>query len=219
MKYVNEPLKKYLDDLFSRLPAPGGGSASASAAALGVGLLGMAANFTLDKKGYESCRDEIKAMLVKLESAKKRLSELIDLDVQAYEKFSEIYKLPKNTDEEKKRREDKMQETLKEAMKVPYEIMFICVDAIKTAGRLVDICNKNLVSDVGCGVLLLDAAMKSAGLNVDINLKSISDSGFVGKVLCEMDSAVSDDLKGIIRDILLKTERDIGLKKSQQKTG
>ncbi|MFZ2357219.1 MAG: cyclodeaminase/cyclohydrolase family protein, partial [Candidatus Omnitrophota bacterium] len=34
--YKNKTLKKYLDDLAAKLPAPGGGSAAALNAALGV---------------------------------------------------------------------------------------------------------------------------------------------------------------------------------------
>jgi formiminotetrahydrofolate cyclodeaminase len=207
-KYLNETIKKYLDDLSAKLPAPGGGSASAAVAAVGVGLLGMAANFTLEKKGYEACQDEIKKILEKLESARARLSELIDLDVEVYGKVSGVYRLPKNTDEEKLHREKQIQDTLKEAMKVPYEIVRICQDMIKAAHRLVDIGNKNLVSDVGCGVLFLSAAAKSAKLNVEINLKFINDTGFVNKVLSDIESITSGSLN-IVDETVLKTEKKI----------
>ena len=110
---------------------------------------------------------------------------------------------PKNTDEEKEKRKKAMDAALKDALKIPYEIVTICCNMVKIAGKLIDIGNKNLISDVGCGVLFLDSAIKSAEMNVDINLKYIKDKSFVDKTLSDMKSLVSDDLMNPIRSISL----------------
>lgn len=181
IEYLNSSLKKYLDDLAARLPAPGGGSASALVASTGAALLSMTANFTLEKKGYEQYQDEIKGILSELNKALKRLYELIDLDVKTYEKVSAVYRLQKNTEEEKKQREQQLQAVLKEAAEVPYEILVISGNMLALSERLAVIGNKNLISDVGCGAEFLVSAINSAKLNVDINLKSINDPAFVSE--------------------------------------
>jgi len=177
--YIEKTLKKYLDDLGAKLPAPGGGSASALVSATGTALLSMTSNFTVDKKGYEQYQEEIKEILSELESGQKRLCELIDIDVKVYEKVATAYKLPKNTDDEKRIREQQIQQVLKEALEVPYEIITVSQKMIIIAERLTVIGNKNLISDVGCGTNFLLAGIESAKFNVDINLKYITDKDYV----------------------------------------
>jgi formiminotetrahydrofolate cyclodeaminase len=161
--YTDGQLIKYLDDLASRLPAPGGGSASAMVSAAGVALLCMVSNFTVDKKGYEQYQDEIKSLLAQLEQYRHQLTKLVDLDVDAYQKISGVYKLPKNTDVEKQARDRRMQEVLKEAMDVPLQIMVVSNDVLQnTALKLCRIGNKQLITDVACGVLFLQAGIDGA---------------------------------------------------------
>ena len=62
--YVNKSLKKYLDDLTAKLPAPGGGSAAALVAALGAALIGMVINFTLGKPKYARYQMELTKIFI-----------------------------------------------------------------------------------------------------------------------------------------------------------
>ena len=84
MKYKDESLKKYLDDLAARLPAPGGGSAAAFNAAIGAALISMVVNFTLGKPRYAEYENELKKMLEKSERLREEFLNLADLDVTAY---------------------------------------------------------------------------------------------------------------------------------------
>lgn len=203
MKYINQPIEKYLNDLAARLPAPGGGSAAALVASTGVSLLCMVANFTIDKKGYEQYQEEIKEILKKLEASNKRLQDLIDLDIAVYEKVSAAYKLPKNTEQEKLERDNKIQEVLKEAMSVPWEIMEIAVDSVPFAEKLSKIGNKNLISDITCAMEFLNSAINSAIHNIEINLKSITDRAFVKGKKTEFiskNNSIKPKIEKIIKD-------------------
>ena len=51
--HINEPLKKYIDELAAKQPTPGGGSAAALAGAMGSALLEMVCNFTIGNKKYK----------------------------------------------------------------------------------------------------------------------------------------------------------------------
>ena len=174
-----DALKKYLDDLASRKPAPGGGSAAALTAATGAALISMVANFTIGKEKYKSVEDEIKDVLSQAESLRQKLINLVDEDVTAYKKISAAYKLPKDNPEDKRKRNEAIQQGLKEALAPPLEVCRCCHSASKLCSPLAEKGNLNLISDVGVAVALLDSAFHSALLNVEINLKSIKDDKFI----------------------------------------
>ena len=60
-------------------------------------------------------------------------------------------------------------------MDVPMRTVRACVKVLKELAKLVDICNPNLISDVGVAILLAESAMRSAIMNVEINLSYIKD--------------------------------------------
>ena len=190
-KYIDQPLGKYIEDLSAKLPAPGGGSASALAGVVGVSCLLMVANFTVDKKGYESCQDEIKSIIEMLEKYRRELTGLIDLDVETYTRVRDAYK---------SKDDNLIQNSLKSALLIPERMFLICSDALSPARRLAEIGNKNLVSDITCGVLFLQSAILSAKENIEINLKSITEKNFIemkNKLIdpkCQESKKLSDEI-------------------------
>lgn len=180
-KYIEQSLRKYLDDAAAKLPAPGGGSVSALAGALGAAMASMVANFTVGKEKYKDVEGEIRQILCKSEDLRKRLAELMDGDVEAYGKVSAAYRMPKSTDEEKTKRSRAIQEACKKALSVPLGATECCHEILKLSQRLADIGNVNLISDVGVAVILAEASLRAAALNVEINLVSIKDNSFVTK--------------------------------------
>ena len=61
--YRNQSIKKYLDDLAAKKPAPGGGSAAALAGAVGVALLSRAVNFTVGKDQYKHYEQQLQKLV------------------------------------------------------------------------------------------------------------------------------------------------------------
>ena len=206
--YRSERLEKYVDDLAAKLPAPGGGSVVALVGALGMGLLSMVSNFTLGKEKYRQSEEEIKKILNRSENLRKRLTELVDEDIRVYGKVSSTYKLPRTTDKEKEVRSQAIEKACKDALTVPMEVARSCCEGLELARRLVKIGNVRLVSDVGVAAGLLEAALKGAELNVNINLKVIEDKNFVEEKKKAIGSLVRDRLK-IKDEILRKTENKI----------
>ena len=204
-KYLNCSIKEYLDDLSAKLPAPGGGSAAALVSATGISCLLMTANFTVEKKGYEQYQEEIKKILTQLSTLNSQLSTLIDEDVSAYTILSEAYKLPKNTDDEIKTRNEKIQSALKNSLSVPCKIFEISVGVLTSAERLTEIGNKNLLSDVACGVSMLRAGIESAKFNININLKFMDDAEFIKETKIKYEKIMKDAF-GEIEKIIKKTE-------------
>ncbi len=204
--YINQSIKKYLDEAAAKLPAPGGGSVSALCGALGAAMVSMVANFTVGKEKYKGVEGEVNRLLAKSEELRKRLAELMDADVEAYGKVAAAYRMPKDSDEKKSKRSRAIQEAGKEALKVPLRTAACCHQILKLSQRLVDIGNVNLVSDVGVAVILAEAALQGAALNVEINLVSLKDAHLVKEKRAILEPLLRESL--IIKDEVVNKVKD-----------
>lgn len=170
----------YLAQAASNAPAPGGGSVAALVAALGSSLGQMVLSLSYGKKSYESLDDQIKAKLEAHEKTlialRERFIELIDLDTEAFLSYMACMRMPKETDEEKAVRKEKMDECAIYSMEVPLETAETCVKMIECLPDIAEYGNKNAVTDAGVASLLARAACEAAIFNVRINLPTIADN-------------------------------------------
>ena len=88
-----------------------------------------------------------------------------------------------------------MEKFLKVACEVPMNIVRLCYDSIKLHEELVDKGSKLAISDVGCGVQCLRAAILSGQLNVIINVNSMKDREYAEKIEKECNQLVDDGVK------------------------
>ncbi|PKQ27964.1 MAG: methenyltetrahydrofolate cyclohydrolase [Candidatus Anoxymicrobium japonicum] len=176
--YVEGKIIDFLDRLASSSPEPGGGSASALAAALGAALVSMVANLTTGREKYADVQDSIIELVNSSEKARATLENLVQKDTEVYGVLAAAFKMPRETDEEKTKRDVAVQAALKRATLVPYAIAEQCLEVAKLSEIAADIGNVNAVSDAGVAALLADASAGCAALNVKINLKSVKDEAF-----------------------------------------
>ena len=198
MKLTEKPVSNFLDELASNAPAPGGGSVAAVSGALGAALVSMVCNLTLGKKAYADVQDEIAELLSKSEALRQELTNLLEEDVKAYTGYSVAAKMPRGTEEEKAERQVVMQAALKVATDVPLTIAEAAVKVMDLCMPAAEKGNKWAVSDAGVAVLMAEASLRSAALNVLINLCSLKDEEFVANRRAKLDSLLEG--KGIMRD-------------------
>lgn len=184
---TDKPVSQFLDALASSAPAPGGGSVAALSGALGAALLSMVCNLTVGKKKYANVEQDIKAILEKSESLRHKLADLLQADVQAYTAVSQAMKMPRATEEEKAARAETLQKALKGATKVPLQIAEACVEVIALCQPAAEKGNKNAVSDAGVAILMAEAGLRSAALNILINLGWIEDQRFTAEKQRQLD--------------------------------
>ena len=110
---------EFIDELSSASPVPGGGGACAAVGALAAALGMMVANLTVGKKRYADVEDEMQECLSRLKELRDRLITLTDQDAEAFEPLSRAYGLPRETEEDRIRRERVMESALYEASIVP----------------------------------------------------------------------------------------------------
>lgn len=177
--YIDQPMKHFLDKLSSKSPEPGGGSAAALVGAEAAGLVGMVCYLTLGKEKYADVEADIQKLCDASESLRADLQRLLQEDTEAFAEASAAYKLPKDTDEQKKVRLEKIQAGLKKATLVPFEIGAKALEVARLSLTAAEKGNKGAVSDAGVAVVFAEATVQAAAMNVRINLVSIKDEEFV----------------------------------------
>ncbi len=185
----------FLDVLASKAPVPGGGGAAAMGGAIGMALSNMVGNLTVGKKKYADVEDEVKELLEKGSAIIEELKALVDKDAEVFEPLSKAYGLPKDTPEQVAHKQKVMEECSIEACSVPLEIIRKSYEGIRIHERMGQIGSKLAISDVGCGVVFLKAALISGQLNVLINLGAIKDEKFVSAANEEMNRLVEEGSK------------------------
>ena len=199
-KMTDKTLKTFLDELASAAPAPGGGSVAALAGALGAALISMVSNLTIGNEKYADVQKEIDTILKKSEKLRQELTDLLEEDIEAYTKLSLTMKMPRGTEDEKKARVKAMDKALKAATDVPMRVAEACVAVIELCRPAAEKGNSNLISDVGVGILMAEAGLRSAALNVLINLGWIKDEAFVQDSRKKLDSLLKG--KPALRDAI-----------------
>ena len=186
MAMIDKSCRDFIRELASRAPVPGGGGAAAMGGAVGVALSNMVGNLTVGKKKYANAEPEAKELIARGERLMAEFQDLIDKDAEVFEPLSEAYRLPKTTPEEIRVKEAAMEAGAKAACLVPLEVMRKSCEGIKIHHRMGQIGSTLAMSDVGCGVVFLKAALVAASLNVQINTKQINDTAFVKAKTDEM---------------------------------
>jgi len=180
-------VKDFLSELASSSPAPGGGSVAALSGALGAALSSMVCNLTIGKEKYLDVQDEIKKVLRKSETLRKKLTTLIDKDTQAFNDVMKAFKMPKETEEQKNNRSKAIQDGYKVAASVPLETARICEEILDVAMVVAEKGNTSSITDAAMSAIMAKAGVEGAILNVKINLGSIKDEKFVEKMRKELD--------------------------------
>lgn len=183
---ASSTITSFLAKLASSSPAPGGGSVAALSGALAAALDSMVCQLTIGKKNYEDVQGDILKLSQQLKTGKKRLIDLIDEDTNAFNEVMAAFKLPKENEEQKKKRSQAIQRGYKKACEIPMETARTAKNILQLSIDVAKKGNKNSITDAGVAALLSYAAVHAAALNVRINLGSIKDDLFVKKISIEL---------------------------------
>jgi methenyltetrahydrofolate cyclohydrolase len=184
-----QPIQTFLDALASKSATPGGGSAAALMGAQGAALVSMVCNLTIGKPKFAEIEVELQAVLVQAEALRSQLTELIQADIDVFNRLMSKYALPKETDDEKAIRGAAIQDVLKEATEVPLQCAHACAEVVRLSKVAADLGNSNVVSDAGAALMAAYAGLKISALNVIINANSLKDREFAETKLAELKQA------------------------------
>lgn len=200
----DKPVQQFLDELASKASTPGGGSAAAVMGAMGAALASMVGNLTVGKKNYADVEAEMQALLNASEALREKLTGMIKADVDVFDKVMSAYGMPKESDAEKAQRSQAIQAALREATDVPLDCARLCAEVIKLCLPVAEKGNTNVISDAGVAVLAAYAALRSAALNVYINIGGIKDEAFASDRRKQLEAilAGSDSLTEEIYELV-----------------
>lgn len=182
MKFCDDTIKKFINDLESDMPAPGGGSVAGLIAALSGALNSMVYSLTVGKKSYmgldEKTQDIIRKFQTKSLEFSKRSLEIMDEDRENFLKLMDCYKMPKDTDDEKETRKNAIKQNTIKSMEAPLALARECVMFYENLKVMAEYGNKMLLSDLGISAILLHSAIESSIINVKVNLNGLRSEEF-----------------------------------------
>jgi len=208
MEIKDKSIDIFLEELASKAATPGGGSVAAMMGAQSAALTSMVCRLTIGKVDYINVETDMKALLTKSEKLHKKLTAMIQADVDVFNRIMDCYRLPKLTNEEKETRCANIQQVLKEATIIPLDCVRACMEAIELARIAADKGSLTVVSDAGVAVMSAYAGIKSSALNVYINTSNIKDKVFVKEKLTELEfllngvSLKTDEIYRIVKEKL-----------------
>lgn len=182
----------FLSALASPAPTPGGGTAAAIAGAMGAGLAEMVTALTLAREKYAASHDAMRPIGQEAAAAREELLSLAREDAEAYDEVVAARRLPKDTDEQKSHREDRISAANRRAAEVPLGTARAAGRLLRAMPELARKGNPNTASDAGAAALLLEASVQAALLNVAINLPGVPDQDFVERMRAEASRLQAD---------------------------
>jgi len=181
-------MNKFLNELASSAPVPGGGGASALVGAVSCALCSMVANLTTGKKKYAQYQDRIDELLPYLEELRQELIEDIKLDADAFYPLSQAYSIPKDDPN----RDEVMENALLTASNAPMKIVEDVSKLVPVLEELEVIGSRLAISDVAVAATACATALKGAVMNIYINTKSMKNR--------EVADAMNEKAKELVAD-------------------
>ena len=204
----NFGIKDFLEALAGKDPVPGGGGASALTGALGASLASMTCALTYGKKKYADKEPALREADSCLRENASLLFDGIDRDAKAFLPLAEAFSLPSGTPEEAAHKDEVLQKEYLAACDVPISVMKSCLEGIKAATIAGTDGSKLVISDACAGLILLEAAMKAAALNVYINARYMKDRSKAEELVrfadetCSKGSELAGKVISVITDEL-----------------
>jgi glutamate formiminotransferase/formiminotetrahydrofolate cyclodeaminase len=175
----------FIDAVADPTPAPGGGSVAALAGSLAAALGQMVAGISGKKKSLAVHAESLGRMASELRKASQALAEGIDRDAASYESVLTAHRLPRDTAEAQRQRDEAIQHALAGAVNAPLEIARRAAEVFEALGQLEPMAGTSMLSDVRVGRMMAATAVRGALENVDTNLASITDAAFAGRARSE----------------------------------
>jgi len=194
-KLIDFSVKDFAEETASESMAPGGGSIAAYVGALGVSLGTMVANLSAHKRGWDDKWNYYSDWAVKGQDYKNKLLWLVDEDTNAFNKIVDAFRMPKATDEDKKRKATALEKATQYATEIPFQVMETSYNSMEVMEEMASKGLQNSLSDAGVGMLCAKTAVIGAYFNVKINAKDLKDRKFATAILAKAEAIYNKTLE------------------------
>jgi len=177
---------RYLADLASAAPAPGGGSAAALAAALGAALVAMTCRVTAKHAGAAPSDAPIGELAEEADGLRRRLTALANDDARVYSDVIAARRLSV------REREPAVQHALERATEVPQRLAAESRNVLALCERIAPYARASTLSDLGVAAILAHGALRAGALTARTNLAGIAAGDFTGETTRELDALLGE---------------------------
>ena len=191
---MNDGYMDVLRSIASSEPTPGGGSVAALSLAHAHSLSLMVARLTLAKEKWVEGHDAAKATIELSEPALEEAILLAISDSEAFESVMSAYRLPKETEDEKKQRSEEIRNATIGAALAPLNTASSAQKLLSNLEKQSTSCNPNALTDLASASEMALSAAKIASLNVRINLEYIEGED-VDLLTSKINTAVEQSIK------------------------
>ena len=168
----DDTIAAFLDRLAARVPAPGGGATAALHAAQAAALLAMVARYS-DGPRYDA--ELMNRIVTEADALREDALALAEADTKAFGAVAEAYRLPRGTEQETSARSAAISSALADAAHPPADVVRTALLLVGLAEDLWPAGNRAVIADVAAAAEAARAAVVTARLNIEVNLKGITD--------------------------------------------
>lgn len=173
----DQTIHMYLKDLSTAEGLPGGGSAAALAGAISASLSGMVTDIYSSRPKESGRERKWHDIQQQSNECLRQLEELMEQDATSFDEVQAAFKLPQQTADQKKERQQKIESGLYVATGTPLDIMKVSKKVLDILRELVEMnLTGSIVNDVAVGILFVKTAIDAAYLNVLVNTKRITNN-------------------------------------------
>ena len=177
-----------LAQVAAKTPAPGGGAVASAVGALGAALGSMVVAYSLGKKALAAHQPALEGAARSLERARAVMIELAQEDAAAYEKYSELSRLP----ETDPRRATELPAVAALCLAAPQAAAATACDLLRLLEELAPVTNRHLRSDLAIAAVLAEAAARSAWWNVLVNLPNLPDGAQRDRIAADVQGMLEE---------------------------
>lgn len=171
---AQEEIGEYLHRLSSREPTPGGGAAGGVHLAQGAALLAMVARFTSGPKHID-VQDRAEGIARRADALMDGALSIADSDERLFSALIASYQLPRGDEQTNRRRSEAIAEATTRATEPQLQTVGMALEIIELADDLVQIGNRNVLSDVSAAAEAARAALGTAIVTLEINRNSVKE--------------------------------------------
>jgi formiminotetrahydrofolate cyclodeaminase len=175
----DQTISAFLEQLASRVPAPGGGATAALHAAQSAALLAMVARYS-DGAKYDA--ELMGHIIAEADGLRNDALTLAESDEEAFAAVAEAYGLPRETAEQKEARSAAIAEALAGAARPQADVIRLALLLVSFAEELLRAGNRNMITDVAAAAEAARAAAGTAQLFIEVNLRGVKDPAVQAEV-------------------------------------
>ncbi len=202
---VDMDIEDFVNEVSRDSSTPGGGSIAALSGSIGAALSSMVSNLSTGGRRTADIDPILMPVAEEAQELKDDLLKGVDEDTNAFDKYMEAKRMPKSTEEERKKRKKAMQEGLKHAIEVPMNTAKTSAKVIDLAEKAAEHGKKDAVSDALVAAQMAYSGVVGGIANVKINLGDIEDQEFVDEMLEECQK-LKEEYKNKKAEVIEKAE-------------